>query len=99
MPVGATDRPLEVTSMSKSFWLNFFLVVVGIVVGSMLADMTAGIPALAWLSYALSFGTKSPLVLDLNAVAVTFGISCKITVSTVICVILALVLGKVISDK
>ena len=50
--------------MKKGFWLNFFLICVGIVTGSMVAEMTSGIPALSWLSYGLDFGMKSPLVLD-----------------------------------
>lgn len=85
--------------MSRSFWLNFLMVIVGIVVGSMLADITAGVPYLSWLSYALSFGTESPVILDLNAITLTLGISLHITVSTVICVILALILGRLFSEK
>ena len=41
------------------------MVLVGIVVGSLLANVTASVPALGWLSYALSFGLETPLVLDL----------------------------------
>ena len=85
--------------MSKSFWFNLFLVVVGIVVGSMVSEMTAGIPALSWLSYGLNFGTKSPIILDLNAVTLTFGITLNVTISTAICVALSLLLGRYIAEK
>jgi len=85
--------------MSKSFWLNLFLIVVGIVVGTMVSEMTADIPALSWLSYGLDFGTKSPVVLDLNAVTLTLGVSLKITVSTAAFVALSLILGRYISEK
>jgi len=85
--------------MSKSFWLNLFLIVVGIVVGTMVSEMTADIPALSWLSYGLDFGTKSPVVLDLNAVTLTLGVSLKITVSTAVFVALSLILGRYISEK
>lgn len=85
--------------MSKSFWFNLFLVVVGIVVGSMVSEMTAGIPALSWLSYGLNFGTKSPVVLDLNAITLTFGVTLNITISTAICVALSLLLGRYIAEK
>lgn len=85
--------------MSKSFWFNLFLIVVGIVVGSMVSEMTADIPALSWLSYGLNFGTKSPVVLDLNAITLTLGISLKITISTAACVALSLILGRYISEK
>ncbi len=85
--------------MTKSFWFNLFLIVVGIVVGSMAAEMTADVPALSWLSYGLNFGTKSPVILDFNAVTLTLGISLKITISTVACTALSLVLGHYIAKK
>lgn len=85
--------------MTKSFWFHLFLIVVGIVVGSMVSEMTADIPALSWLSYGLNFGTESPVVLDLNAITLTLGISLKVTVSTAACVALSLVLGRYISEK
>lgn len=85
--------------MSRSIWFNLFLIVIGIVVGSMAAEMTAHIPALSWLSYGLNFGTKSPVILDLNAVTLTLGISLKVTVSTAVCTALALILGHYIAKK
>lgn len=85
--------------MKKSFWLNFFLICIGIVTGSMVADMTSGIPALSWLSYGLDFGMKSPLVLDLNVLELTLGIYVRITISTIIFTVLSLLLGKLIIRK
>ncbi len=85
--------------MNKSFWFNLFLVCIGIVVGSMVAGMTAGIPALSWLSYGLDFGTQSPFVLDLNVITLTFGITIKITISIVIFVILSILLGRCLAKK
>ena len=85
--------------MRNSFWLTLFLICVGIVIGSMVADLTAGVPALSWLSYGLDFGTRSPLVIDFNAITLTFGLSLKITISTVICVALSLILGRMIAEK
>ncbi len=85
--------------MAKSFWFNLFLIIVGIVVGSMAAEITADIPALSWLSYGLNFGTKSPVILDFNAITLTLGISLKVTISTAACTALSLVLGHYISQK
>lgn len=81
---------------SKSFWLTLFLVLAGIVSGALAAEATAGIPALSWLSYGLQFGTESPVNLNLNVIRLTFGISVNITVSTVIFVALALLLGRLL---
>ena len=85
--------------MKKGFWLNFFLICVGIVTGSMVAEMTSGIPALYWLSYGLDFGMKSPLVLDLNVLELTLGLSVRITIATIIFTVLSLLLGKLIIKK
>ncbi len=85
--------------MKHNFWLNLFLVCVGIVTGSMVAEMTVGIPALSWLAYGLNFGLTSPVVLDMNVFSLTFGISFRITVATVIFVALSLILGRMIARK
>ena len=82
--------------MKKNFWLNFFLICVGIVLGAMVSEMTAGIPFLSWLSYGLDFGTENPIILDLNVLRLTLGLSINITVSTIIFVSLSLLLGKII---
>lgn len=85
--------------MKKGFWLNFFLICIGIVTGSMVAEMTSKFPSMSWLSYGLDFGMKTPLVLDLNVLELILGISVKITISTIIFTILSLLLGKLIIRK
>jgi hypothetical protein len=85
--------------MRKNFWLNLFLICVGVVTGSMVADITAGVPLLNWLSYGLDFGTQSPLVLDLGILSLTFGIRIDLTVSVILFIALSLVLGKLIAKK
>ena len=86
--------------MKGRIWLNLFLILVGVVVGSLAADMTLGVSWLKWLSYGLEFGTESPVVLNLNLLRMTFGINIKITVSMVIFIALSLMLGRVIAkDK
>ena len=85
--------------MKRRFWLNFFLICIGIVIGSMVAELTAGISWLSWLSYGLDFGTSSPLVLDMNVFHLTLGIGIKITISSVIFVTLSVILGRLIARK
>ena len=85
--------------MKGRFWLNLFLVIVGVVIGSMVAEMTVGISWLKWLSYGLEFGTETPLVLNLNLLQLTFGISIKITVSMILFIALSLLLGRVITRE
>ncbi len=85
--------------MRTSFWLNFFLVCIGIVTGSLVASLTAGIKGLSWLAYGLNFGTSSPLTLNLQVINLTFGVSINITIATVICVVLSVIIGRAIARK
>ena len=85
--------------MRTSFWLNLFLICVGVVTGSMVNEITAGIPWLSWLSYGLSFGTQAPVNLNLGILTLTFGINIDLTISAIIFIALALVLGKLIVKK
>lgn len=77
------------------FWA--FLVLVGIVVGTLLARVTATVPALGWLSYALTFGVESPVVLDLSIIRLTFGLSVDLSVSVILCIVISLVIGSYFS--
>ncbi|MBQ3860495.1 MAG: DUF4321 domain-containing protein [Clostridia bacterium] len=80
--------------MKTKIWLNLFLILVGVVIGSLVADMTVGISWLKWLSYGLEFGTEAPLILNLNLLHLTFGITVRITVSMVIFIVLSLLIGR-----
>lgn len=82
--------------MRKHFWLNLLFVLVGIVTGSMVMELTAGTDWLQWLSFGLDFGTAAPFVLDLHVLTLTFGASVHITVAHVIFVILSILLGRLI---
>lgn len=73
---------------------SFFLVLIGIVVGSLVAKVTASVSALGWLSYALSFGLESPVVLDLSVVRLTFGLSVDLSIAVILCVIISLIVGN-----
>ena len=85
--------------MKGRFWLNLFLILVGVVIGSMAAEMTVGIPWLKWLSYGLEFGTESPFILNLSLLRLTFGISVKITVSMILFISLSLLLGRAVAKE
>ena len=73
---------------------SFFLVLVGIVVGSLIAKVTASVPALGWLPYALSFGLESPVVLDLSVIRLTFGLSVDLSIAVILCVVISLIVGN-----
>ena len=78
---------------AKSIY-SMFLVLIGIVVGTLVAKVTASVSALGWLSYALTFGLESPVVLDLSVIRLTFGLSVDLSIAVILCVVISLVVGN-----
>ena len=76
-----------------------FLILVGIVLGGLVAHLTKDISFLSWLSFGESFGTASPVTVDLGVMSVTLGASLNISVAVVLAVALSLMVGKFIVRK
>ncbi len=85
--------------MKRNFWLNLFLVCIGVLVGTLVASLTKGIPFLSFLSYGMTFGMPSPAVFDLQVISFTFGVSVDLNISVILFIILSLVLGHLIAKK
>ena len=85
--------------MKHNFWLNLLLILIGVVLGTMVAQLTADISYMSWLSFGLDFGTKSPVVVDLGLFSITFGIRITITVASRIFVALSIWLGRLIMKR
>lgn len=81
---------------NKKFWILLILLLAGIVLGGFLGNMAEGISWLSWLSFGQSFGLDSPLVLNLGVLVITFGLSIKITMASIIGVIIALVVYRLL---
>lgn len=76
----------------KNGWTLLILMLVGIVIGGLLGSL---LPS-SFLNYGQTFGLASPVVLDLGIIVLTFGLTIKITVSSILGVILALVVYKLL---
>ena len=50
-------------SKYKNGWFLLLFIMIGIVLGGLIAESTAGIESLSWLSYGNTFGLDSPLVI------------------------------------
>ena len=72
---------------SKSSWVLLLLLLSGIVLGGFIGEMTARVPGLSWLNFGESFGLNDPLVLNLGILVITFGLSIRITMASIIGVI------------
>ena len=74
--------------VGKNYWALTLLILAGIVLGSFIATLTAGLPGLSWLSFGQTFGFQNPTVLDLGVMVITFGLTIKITIASIIGIII-----------
>lgn len=79
---------------SKNAWALFLFVLTGIVLGGFIGMLAEGVPALSWLSYGQAFGLEEPVVLNFGILVITFGLSIKITIASIIGVILAIIIYR-----
>ena len=82
--------------VGKNHWALVLLILSGIVLGSFIATLTAGVAGLGWLSFGQTFGFQNPIVLDLGVMVITFGLTIKITISSIIGVIIGILVYRVI---
>lgn len=69
----------------KNNWACFFMILAGIVVGGFIGSLFPN----TFLNYGQVFGLSNPVVLDLGIIVLTFGLTIKITIASVIGIILA----------
>ena len=79
---------------SKSGWILLLLMLAGIVLGGFLGTLTQNTPGLSWLNYGQGFGLDSPIVLNLGILVITFGLSIKITIASILGLIIAWVVYR-----
>lgn len=82
--------------VGKNNWGLFLLLLAGIVLGGFIGSLAAGVPGFDWLNYGQSFGFTDPIVLDLGIMVLTFGLSIKITIASILGVLLALIIYRLI---
>ena len=78
--------------MRKNNWACFLLILAGIVSGGFIGSLFPS----TWLNYGQSFGLSQPLVLDLGILAITFGLSIKITIASILGIVVAIVVYRFI---
>lgn len=81
---------------SKNSWALFLLILSGIVLGGFIGSLTAGIPALSWLDYGQVFGLAEPVVLNLGILVLTFGLTIKISIASIVGIVLAIIIYRVL---
>ncbi len=80
----------------KNSWALFLLLLAGIVLGGFIGELTKGISGLSWLSYGQSFGIENPIILNLGILIITFGFTIKITIASIIGVLMAIFVYRIL---
>ena len=80
----------------RNFWILLIMLLAGIVLGGFMGQMAEGIPWLGWLNFGQSFGLDSPLVVNFGILVITFGLTIKITMASIIGVAIALIIYRCI---
>lgn len=78
----------------KNIWILLIFILSGLVIGGLLGELAAKVDWLWWLSYSQSFGLENPITLDLSVMKITFALMFKISISSIIGMVLAIFLYK-----
>ena len=78
----------------KNIWILILFILSGIVVGGLLGDLATHVDFLSWLGYGQDFGLSSPVELNLNVIRLTFGLTFKINIASIIGIVLAIFIYK-----
>ena len=80
----------------KNNWALFLLLLAGIVLGGFIGNLAAGVSGLSWLNYGQSFGLTNPIVFDIGILVITFGLTIRITIASIIGVLIAIIIYRLI---
>ncbi len=78
----------------KNIWVLLVFILSGLVVGGLLGELANKVDWLWWLSYSRTFGLENPVVLDLSVIKITFALLFKISISSIIGMVLAIFIYK-----
>ena len=79
---------------AKNGWSLFLLLLTGIVLGGFIGWLAKDVTYLSWLNYGQQFGFSEPFHLNLGILKITFGLTIKITMSSIIGVVLPIIVYK-----
>ena len=83
---------------AQSTLLLVFLILAGLIIGGLLGELAASVPALSWLNYGKEFGIplSEPLVLDLGILKFKFAMIFHLNIASIIGLMLSLLGYKLI---
>ncbi len=80
-------------------WVLLLLMLCGVVIGGFLGMLTKDISWLSWLDYGMTFGIGTDagtgaFVLNLGVLVLTFGLTIKISIASIIGVVIAFLIYR-----
>ncbi len=78
----------------KNIWILIIFILCGIVIGSLIGELVSKVDALWWFGYGNTFGLTSPLTLDMGVIVLTFALSFKINIASIIGLAIAIFLYR-----
>ena len=85
---------VNMATKEKNIWILLIFILSGLVIGGLLGELASKVNWLWWLSYSQSFGLENPVVLDLSVIKITFALMFKISISSIIGMVLAIFIYK-----
>lgn len=79
---------------NKNSWVLLIFVLVGLVIGGFIGMLTQNVAGLDWLNYGQTFGLDDPLVLNLGILIITFGLNIKITICSIVGMVIAILIYR-----
>lgn len=76
----------------KNSWTCLILVLAGIVLGGFVGSMAPD----SFLNFGQTFGLSSPMILDLGILSITFAFTIRITIASILGIVIALLIYRVI---
>lgn len=76
----------------KNGWALVLLILAGVVLGSFISQLTSNVSGLSWLSFGQNFGFADPIKLNLGVLVLTFGLTIKFTIGSIIGIIVAAII-------
>ncbi len=83
----------------KNSLIILFFICAGVVIGSLVAELTSKIDALSWLSYGLNFGLTEPFILNLSVLKLTLGATFNLNISVIIFTAIAVTIAYNITGR
>ena len=71
--------------------VSILFILAGLVIGGLIGNFASDINGLSWLAYGEEFGLRDPIILDLNVLTLTLGLTIRINIASIIGVIISLI--------